>query len=119
MKSTKTKSQPKEKKKGQRRPKQQAEKLPARHASAEGQHPQSPEADWQHDEGLYALVMQDQLLRSYHTARLRNTPGYEHLSEEAAAGMAEQMLSLVTLICEMTMAKANQNKQPDYLSLAA
>ena len=114
MRLTHTTNQSKEPKDAQSTPRQHLFILPDQ-AGDDHQHDENQPRE----EGLYELVRQDQLLRSYHTARLRNTPGYEHLSEEAAASMVEQMLSLVTLICEMTMGQANQNAQPDYLPFAA
>lgn len=82
------------------------------------QHPQDNKTQPRCKE-LHELVKQDQLLRAYHIAKLRNTLGYGHLSEEAAADTVDQMLSLVTLVCEMAMGQPNEDTQPDYLLVAA
>ncbi|GAB3534941.1 hypothetical protein GCM10027443_22940 [Pontibacter brevis] len=88
-----------------------------RHGAAQ----QADPMEEQHEGSLYALVRQDQLLMAYHTARLRSTPGYGHLSESEASDLAGQMLNLAALMCQMALSQTETQTeaQTESLLLAA
>ncbi len=63
------------------------------------------------EEGLYQQVIQDEQLRLYHVAKLLDTPGYTHLTQQEASDMVEQMLRLSTLLYEMLQDESNSQNQ--------